>query len=288
MDVKDALIIAALNSIDKGAESKGVYPLGSGRVGAIRGSGKGCAVKRGRWSVMVGSIGAGLVVLVAAAPAVAVPVSMTGSTPLDSHSRAGYSTYQRHVVTVGATWTQPTANCSSTTDSRATIEVALERPGYHDAIMIGTEIDCVRGQPSYYAWWKEPMGSREILSRDVQAGDTISATAYIDLRFGHAGADIEDERSFSIGISGLSGMHGFARASGAVLVRAVKHKVTDRLWPLTDFGTVYFSQATAGDDSIAAGDTADWRMVNATGGVRAIPSGLHEDGSFAVNWRSAR
>jgi hypothetical protein len=114
----------------------------------------------------------------------------------------------------------------------------------------------------------------------------VQAEVYVDVAHGQANGDISWEGG-GASITGLSGFHGFQRLSGAVLVRTIAHHGSSKRFPLASFGTVYFSAAQVDGAPIGAGSILEWRMVNHAGTILAIASGLHDDGSFAVNWRGS-
>ena len=196
----------------------------------------------------------------------------------DSRSHAGYSTSGRDVTRVEAEWTIPSVDCSVTPNSRSSIMVSFDDQAGQPTDSVGTSADCHGGKAHYYGWYQEMDGPRRTMYDPMQAGDRADAGAYVlnsyvDLHLNNYSAGTNDRAT--------------SFPSGTVAVWAKHKPASHQLWPLSDFGTVYFTDVLIDQQPIADGDVVAWRMVGTDGAVRALPSGLHDDGSFAVLWRRA-
>lgn len=200
----------------------------------------------------------------------------TTSIDKDAPARAGFSSTGVTTTMVATSFTVPQIDCTTTPDSGASIVVSFDHL-HTSPYRIGISFDCTHGTPSYSAWWKAPGRSRDACSDTPQPGRVEDAEMYVQGRVVLSSSDcgeIFDNLSES----------GFLAAS--VQVRA-EVGPAGRVLPLTDFGTVYCWQAEVNDAPMGSTDTVDWRMVGGSGDVLALASGLHDDGSFAINWRAA-
>jgi hypothetical protein len=158
---------------------------------------------------------------------------------------------------------------------------------------IGTDSDCQKGSPVYYAWY-EFYPSRGYSVFDVNASDTISAEVnYSNDTFMVSILDVTSGKSFS-----TSGRVRSAQRSSAEWVAEAPSYRRISL-PLANFGTVYFGSDNTGVSSTcygtvsgATGTIASFgssvqqiTMVTSSGTTRAQPSGLSSDGtSFSIKW----
>jgi hypothetical protein len=158
---------------------------------------------------------------------------------------------------------------------------------------IGTDSDCQRGSPVYYAWY-EFYPSRGYGVFYVNPGDTISAEVnYSNDTFTVSILDVTSGKSFS-----TSGRVRSAQRSSAEWVAEAPSYRRISL-PLANFGTVYFGSDNTGVNSTcystvsgATGTIASFgssvqqiTMVTSSGATRAQPSGLSGDGtSFSIKW----
>ena len=199
---------------------------------------------------------------------------------------SGYSSYSSTGTFTDAkgSWTQPPATCSTKT-SYSSFWVGLDGYNSNSVEQLGTEADCSRGRPVYYAWWEMyPNPSNTVRGFTVTPGVTYSA----EVRYNGGG-------SFSLSLSG--GGQSFTTTqtlsnpslSSAEWIAEAPSLCTRscRVLPLTNFGTVNFSGSSANGNAInnSAWSYDPLTMVTSGSTVKAAPSGLDASGSaFSVTW----
>src|SRR5438067_8893278 len=68
---------------------------------------------------------------------------------------AGYASYNHTFSDVKGTWTQPTADCSTSKKSTySSFWVGLDGYNSNSVEQLGTDADCSHGKASYYAWYE--------------------------------------------------------------------------------------------------------------------------------------
>ena len=239
-----------------------------------------------------------------AAPALAAGVSTNwaGYVALPS-AREGH-----RFSSISASWVQPRASCGGR-ETFSAVWVGLG--GYHEAArdleQIGTDADCSSGGAAYYSGWYELLPATPVtVPIKISPGDAV--TAAVTVRRHHV----------TFGLRDLSTGQRFTRtrrdsaldlSSADWIVEAPSVCGSGggcSTLPLTNFGDVSFSAATATADG-HTGTIADrdWRSsalvlnqadFNATRGrtrprsleqgssVTATPSSLAADGTFSVAW----
>ena len=193
------------------------------------------------------------------------------------------------VKSVSGNWIVPKVTCGIST-TYSSVWVGLD--GVSDATVeqLGTEQDCSRGGPHYYAWYEMyPHSGFLISGMTIHSGDSMTAS----VKFQGNGqyllslSDLTTSKSFS---------HIFLanaqRSSAEWIVEAPSS--TSGILPLTNFGSVSFSNAQFMDntgimhtiDGRGTG-TYDSITLNDPLGGNGIPSSLTDSGttsSFTVTY----
>ena len=198
---------------------------------------------------------------------------------------SGYAATNSTFSDVKGSWVQPAATCNGKS-TFASFWLGLDGDGSSTVEQIGTEADCAKGKPVYYAWWELfPGPSRPIGLFTVTPGATYTAEVKVvagDLTLTISGGG---NQPFSLGTG-----TGSASLSSAELIAEAPSMCTKsgcHELALTDFGTVSFSGASVNGSAI---DDPAWNldpltMVTGNGTVKAVPSGLDPTGSaFSVTW----
>ncbi len=160
---------------------------------------------------------------------------------------AGYVAVS-HFRSVSGSWQQPSANCSAHRETASAVWVGLGgyNPRAHALEQIGTAADCAGSGAATYSGWYELLPAGPVsLKLKVAPGDRMSASVSVA------------HRAVTLRIRDLS--------SGAHFVRTLRARSVDsssaewiveapascggaescQIVPLTDFGEVLFSSATA-------------------------------------------
>ncbi|MBV9661682.1 MAG: hypothetical protein JO337_11045 [Acidimicrobiales bacterium] len=216
---------------------------------------------------------------------------------VQSSNWSGYAVSTTNATKVVGSWTVPTASCSRRSSTYASFWVGLDGYSSNSVEQLGTDSDCSRGAPTYYAWFEMYPAPSVSLSRytyPVRAGDTLTA------------AVTRSGTSYTLSLTDPAEGWQFSQAETGSDADASAEWVAEApelcnafycsLANLTNFGTVTFSGAKASDatgtgsiSSFAAdGDLHDITMVTSTGAVKAQPSGLDGTGStFRDTWYHA-
>jgi hypothetical protein len=199
---------------------------------------------------------------------------------------SGYASSNSVFSDVEGSWTQPAATCNG---KSAYSSFWLGLDGYNSSTVeqLGTEADCSHGKPVYYAWWEMfPNASHTIGAFTVSPGNRYTAEVQSD------GGD-----DFTLTLSG-GGNNPFSLTAqlGAEASLSSAEWIAEapslcgkscRELPLTNFGTVDFSGASANGNAINNNAWSFDPLTMVTGGrtVKATPTGLNSTGSgFSVTW----
>jgi hypothetical protein len=196
-----------------------------------------------------------------------------------SSNWSGYSAINGRYTTVSASWTQPTASCTSQT-TYSSFWVGLDGDGSNTVEQTGTSADCSGGQPQYYAWYEMYPKYPVNLSLPVKPGDSISASVTTSgngrftLTITNNTARATYQTTENLKRAKLASAEVIAEApsgSGGVL-------------PLTNFGTASFSASTVNGAAIGSFNPDRIDMVS-NGVTKAVTSALSGGTSFSVSWR---
>jgi hypothetical protein len=199
---------------------------------------------------------------------------------------SGYASFNSTFSDVKGSWTQPAATCNGKS-TYSSFWVGLD--GYNSSTVeqLGTEADCSHGKPVYYAWWEMfPNVSHMIGAFAVTPG--VSYNAEVQSAGGgnftltlSGGGNNPFTLTTSLGLDpSLSSAEWIAEAPSMCAKSC-------RELPLTNFGTVNFSGASANGSAI---NSSAWSfdpltMVTGGGSVKAAPTSLNPTGSaFSVTW----
>ena len=199
---------------------------------------------------------------------------------------SGYASIGSTFSDVKGSWTQPAATCNGRS-TYSSFWVGLD--GYTSSTVeqLGTEADCAHGKPVYYAWWEMfPNASHQIGDFTVTPG--VTYTAEVQSAGGgdftltlSGGGNNPFTLTTSLGLDpSLSSAEWIAEAPSMCAKSC-------RELPLTNFGTVNFSGASASGGAIndSAWSFDPLTMVTSGGTVNAAPSSLNPTGSgFSVTW----
>jgi hypothetical protein len=214
---------------------------------------------------------------------------------VESTNWSGYAATSGTYNAVSATWTQPAGVCTSG-DQYAAFWVGLDGYSSSSVEQTGTEVDCVGRTAQYYAWWEMyPAASQELSTTTypVHAGDvfnasvTYSATNTFTLVLTDTTAKPEWTATETETLTRA------ARSSAEVIAEAPCCTVFGGILPLTDFGTVSFSNAmvtpTSGsaEDIGAAAGLEAITMVDNFGRDKDTVSSLTGETAFSCTWKAS-
>jgi Peptidase A4 family len=245
------------------------------------------------------------------------------ATQVSSANWAGYADTSDTYSSVASSWTEPTANCSSSGSSggglglgglglgsglgngfgsllggpstASAFWVGLDGYSSTSVEQIGTDADCDSGTPSYYAWYEMyPNPSVTLPSSDpVRPGDQITALVSSNTAGTSFTLEIKDTTAGWTYSTTQSGS-GFARSSAEVIAEAPSEctALFCSEVPLTNFGEVGYSGSqlvdTGGTQGTLSTFDANEITMSDNGTTLATPSSLSSDGSsFSVTWNNS-
>ncbi len=222
----------------------------------------------------------------------AAPLHGARSTPLagqrivDPHGRilhstssnwAGYSATGSTFTSVSANWVQPAGSCTSQTTYSA-FWIGIDGDGSNSVEQTGSEVDCTSGVPQYYAWYEMYPAAPVNFSNVVEPGDHYTST--VSTNAGTFTLVLTDStQGWTQTITKKSN-----RAKDASAEIIAEAPSSSSVLPLTNFGTVDFTGATANSEPI--GDFTPDQINMASGTTtKATTSALSGGTDFSVTWQ---
>jgi peptidase A4-like protein len=217
-----------------------------------------------------------------------------------SSNWAGYAvTHRRPFTSVTGRWVQPAATCGGPDPTFSGFWLGLGgfAPDSFAVEQAGTFANCVGGTPSYRAWYELYPAPPVYLRLAVRPGDLLSATVSVKgktvlVRLKNVTTDKLFTKKLRMSRPDLGSAEWVAEAP-----TGCDYVGTCSTLPLTNFGTVAFSRASATikghkgriSDPIWAATSIELHGELDSppqAGANAIPGGLGPDGgSFAITWQ---
>lgn len=213
----------------------------------------------------------------------------------DSTNWSGYAGTTGTYTSVSATWTQPKGTCSSG-DQYAAFWVGLDGYSSSTVEQTGTEVDCDGRTAEYYAWYEAyPAASMEYspTTYPVKAGDVFNASVVYSTTNNDFVLTLTDTSETPNWTATTTVTVAKAqRSSAEVIAEAPCCTFFGGILPLTDFGTVNFSNAMAnGADLGAASGLTAITMVDNFGRDKDTVSALTPSGvtgtAFSCTWKAS-
>jgi hypothetical protein len=226
---------------------------------------------RGGYTMMPGPAGSGVAEGFAANAAAVTSQNWAGYA---SAGNAGTFT------SVSASWTEPAATCTAT-DTLASFWVGLDGDGTNTVEQTGTEADCDGGAATYQGWFEMFPAAPVFYDNPVEPGDAMSASVVAD----GGGAFTLTLTDSTQGWNQTTNQTSDAAQLGSAEV--ITEAPSDgTVLPLSDFGTVSFTDATADQTAIGNQNPSALTLVSANDVTEATPSALAGGNAFTVTWDS--
>lgn len=195
---------------------------------------------------------------------------------------SGYATTGTTYSDVKGSWVVPTATCSRRQTAYSSFWVGIDGDGTNSVEQTGTDSDCSRGTPTYYAWYEMYPAFPVNLSNTVRSGDSMTAEVKYNSGSSFTLTITNNTRGWTFTTN--QSLSGAARGSAEWIAEAPSSN--SGVLPLANFGTVNFTACTANGVSISSNPNPDEIvMTTSSGTVKAQPSGLGSGGqSFSVTW----
>lgn len=204
------------------------------------------------------------------------------ATAMTSVNWAGYAAAGAagQFTSVSTSWTQPAVTCNAT-NTFSSFWVGLDGDGTNTVEQTGTEADCSNGAAAYSGWWEMFPNAPVFYNNPVAPGDQMSAsvTANGNGNFTLTLSDATQNWSQTTQQTNANAQLG----SAEVIAEAPSNGT---VLPLSNFGTVTFSNATVNGAAIANSGAASLTMVSQGGITEATPSAVTGGNSFTVTWDS--
>ncbi|WP_327070151.1 G1 family glutamic endopeptidase [Kitasatospora sp. NBC_01302] len=197
-----------------------------------------------------------------------------------SSNWSGYAATGSKFTSVSASWVQPAASCNGD-DTYSSFWVGLDGDGSNSVEQTGSEVDCSGGSPQYYAWYEMYPAYPVNFSNYVAPGDHFTASVTTN-----------GSGSFTLKLSDTTQgwsktenktLRNAALASAEIIAEAPSD--SSGALPLTDFGQVNFTSATANGKSIGSFNPDNITMAS-NGTTLASTSALSGGNAFSVTWQN--
>jgi hypothetical protein len=263
----------------------------------------------------------GVASLLSAIPAMTAPSTghalepAAGLTPISrdqevSSNWSGYSVDRTGTTfsQVTGSWVQPSGTCMKNNNQLAAFYTGIDGDNSPSVEQIGTEVDCAHGAAVYYAWYEMyPAPSHLISDCVIKPGDTMTGTVQWNAATQDFTLSLANDGAGG-GSCGSSGTYSTTVTAPGPTARSSAEWIAEspatggHLWPLTNFGTVNFTNGSATSDSGSGhsgsiADTTAWDaheliMATVVGSpaapkikdVRANPESSLTNGSFHITW----
>jgi hypothetical protein len=190
-------------------------------------------------------------------------------------------------TSVSASWTEPTATCTSSgrhghrgSVSYAAFWVGLDGYSSSSVEQTGTDSDCSGTTPDYYGWYEMYPAAPVYFTNTVKPGDSISASVTFSGTETYTLVLKDVTQGWTQTIT--KNETGLARSSAEVITEAPSSN--SGVLPLSDFGTVNYTAAAANGSSMGTQNPTDIIMVDNSGLDKDTTSTMSSAGAFSNTW----
>jgi hypothetical protein len=202
----------------------------------------------------------------------------------ESSNWSGYADTNGTFTKVSASWTQPKGTCSRG-DQYSAFWVGIDGYSSDTVEQTGSEVDCAGRTAQYYAWYEMYPGPSENYTNTVEPGDHFNASVTYD-----------GGENFTLTISDTT-QHWTesteqtlgetpSLSSAEVITEAPCCTGDGGILPLTDFGTVSYTSATANGEAIGTSslDPEQIYIADSEGRAEDSTSSLTSGEDFSNTW----
>jgi hypothetical protein len=191
-------------------------------------------------------------------------------------------------TSVSASWTEPTATCTSSggrrhrggSDEYAAFWVGLDGYSSDSVEQTGTDSDCDGTTPDYYGWYEMYPANPVYFTNTVKPGDSISASVTFSGTETYTLVLKDNTEGWTQTIT--QNEAGLDRSSAEVITEAPSSDTG--VLPLADFGTVNYTAATANGTSMGTQSPTEIIMVDNSGLAKDSTSQMSSAGAFSNTW----
>jgi len=224
----------------------------------------------------------GYTMMPAPAPGAANAANATGAI---SENWAGYTSAGNPgtFTSVSASWAQPPVPCTAT-DTFSSFWVGLDGDGTNSVEQTGTEADCNGGAAAYQGWFEMFPQAPVFYDNPVQPGDAMSASVVAN---GGGAFTLTLTDSTQGWTQATSQTSETAQLGSAEVIAEAPSDGTGAVLPLSNFGTVSFTNATVDNTALGNEHPGALTMMSAGDVTEATPSALTGGNAFTVTWDSS-
>jgi Peptidase A4 family len=183
-------------------------------------------------------------------------------------------------TSVSSSWAEPTATCGGS-ETFSSFWVGLDGAGTDTVEQTGTEADCANGAATYQGWFEMFPNAPVFYDNPVDPGDAMSASVVangggaftLTLTDSTQGWTKTTQQTSDTAQLGSAEIIAEAPSDGQVL-------------PLSDFGTVDFTDALINNEAIGDLNTTALTMESAENVAEATPSALTDGDDFTVTFEN--
>jgi hypothetical protein len=209
-----------------------------------------------------------------------------GQSKVDSTNWSGYADTGSSFSKVSASWTEPSATCSSGSEQLAAFWVGIDGYSSDSVEQDGTLIECYRGRAYQYTWWEMyPTNDIQVVGETLAAGDAITSTV---TRSGTSYTlTVTDSTHTADSFTETQACASCANTSAEWIAEAPSS--SSSVYPLADFKSWTASSASVTEGStsgvISSFTDDEITMVDNSGRTKALPGSLNSSGNgFSVTW----
>ena len=217
------------------------------------------------------------------------PGRLKGLTNVTSTNWAGYADTGSSFSKVSASWTEPSATCSSGAEQLAAFWVGIDGYSSSSVEQDGTLIECYRSKAYQYTWWEMyPTNAIQVVGSTLAAGDAITSTV---TRSGTSYTlTVTDTTHTANSFTERETCSNCANSSAEWIAEAPSSGSS--VTPLADFKSWTASGASVTEGSttgtISSFTDDEITMTDSSNQIKALPGPLNGSGSsFSVTWERA-
>lgn len=253
-----------------------------------------------RWCIPMAGLALAAGALAASGPAAAashparptihlIRPAMHGTAPMVARGRpvhavssqnwSGYAAHGKTYKKISASWVEPTGHCTS---SRTFSSFWVGLDGFSDQTVeqTGSEVDCAGGHAQYFGWYEMFPAFPVNFTNPVQPGDHFTGSVTFT-GGGHYTLVLKDTtQGWSHTVHKT--LNGAKNASAEVIAEAPSSSTG--ILPLTNFGTVHFSNAAVNGAAMGSASPTEIIMVNGANRAKDSVSALSGGTAFSVKW----
>ena len=210
-----------------------------------------------------------------------------GRTSAESTNWSGYAVTGANgaYTSVTASWTEPTATCTSgrrSTDSYAAFWIGLDGYNSTSVEQTGSDSDCDGKTPDYYGWYEMYPANPVYYTNPVKPGDAFTSSVTF------SGTDtytlvLKDTTQGWTQTQTIN-ESGFDRSSAEVITEAPCCTNSGGILPLADFGKVTYGSSDANGTSLGSQSPTSITMINNSGEDKDSTSAISSGGGFSNTW----